>query len=284
MTFRCFQIISQQSHNVIVSFLITGLLYAGNGAACAQSLVGGPASSGMGHASTALRGDFWSPGNPAVSGSVSGRAIGLFASQAFGLDELQHSSIRYVEPLSPGNFGLEIQSFGFQDFRDTRAAFDFARALGFGSTRKLIAGVRVQYRHISITGYNSTSAIGISLGALTSLLPSLSLGFAASNVNQPKVAGSNLDRNLSVGLLYEASERMRFAGDVLKEIRFPVSFRAGIEVKPADVLIVRSGITTNPTRFTSGIAVRVTNIEASFTTERHENLGWSPAAGLSILW
>lgn len=250
----------------------------------AQSLVDGPAAAGMGHAGTALTGDFWADSNPAVTSSVSGRALGLFVSQAFGLEELRYSSFRYVEPTAFGNFGASIRTFGFDDFRDTRAGLDYAHGFGLGSTRTFNIGIRLNYYQYSITGYGSASAIGVSAGGLTSLLPTLHLGFAATNLNQPEIAESNLDRNLSVGLLYEASDIMRFSADVIKEVRHPVSFRGGIEVRPVNALAIRTGATTNPTRFTTAVDVNISKVRASFVSERHENLGWSPAAALSILW
>ena len=249
-----------------------------------QSLVDGPIASGMGHAGTALRGDYWSESNPALPATVEGRALGIFVSQAYGLDELRFSAFRYLEPTSLGTFGADVRTFGFDDFRDTKISLDYAHGFGLGSTRIFNAGIRIRYSQLSITSYGSASAIGISVGGHASLLPALDLGFAATNINQPEIADSNLDRNLSAGLLYAASERMRFSADLVKEVRHPVSFRGGIEVSPVETFVVRAGATTNPTRFTMGAGVRLSKITASFISERHENLGWSPAAEISILW
>lgn len=252
--------------------------------AIGQSLVDGPVAAGMGHAGTALSGDHWADANPALSASVTGRAVGLFVSQAYGLDELRFSSFRYVEPTAFGSFGINVRTFGFEDFRDTRAGLDYAHGFGLGSTRTFNVGVRLNYYQFSISNYGRASTVGISAGGLTNLLPTLHLGFAATNLNQPEIAGSNLDRNLSVGLLYEASDIMRFSADVVKEVRYPVSFRGGIEVQPVEALALRTGATTNPTRFTAAVDINISRVTASFVSERHENLGWSPAAGLSILW
>ena len=110
-------------------------------------------------------------------------------------------------------------------------------------------------------------------------------GFQATNLNAPKLAGrEEFERTLSFGLSYFPVPRFRLLADAVKDVRFPLSLRAGLEVIPVQALALRAGFTTEPARFTTGVGVRLSSLAADVAAERHEVLGWSPAFSLSVLW
>jgi hypothetical protein len=117
------------------------------------------------------------------------------------------------------------------------------------------------------------------------LLRSLRLGAHATNLNGPSlVDGEPLPRTLAVGLSYRALEQMRVLVDAFKDVRFPLSVRGGLEVRPVSLLALRAGITTAPVRFTGGAGVRLGRLQANIAMEQHQVLGWSPSASLRVQW
>ncbi|MCB0717061.1 MAG: hypothetical protein KDD65_01355 [Bacteroidetes bacterium] len=250
-----------------------------------QILTGGARAAAMGGAATALRGDAWTDGNPAVAGTRSGRSLAFFASQSFGLSELRYSAFQYIEPTTIGAFSLGASSFGFSDFRRTDASVGYGRGFAFGAMRKAYFGMLLSYRSVTIAGYGAQGAVDFSLGGMVELASGLDLGFSATNVSAADLGnGGELPRSLAVGLAFRPSEPLLVSADAYQEIGYPLSARVGIELLPVDVLYVRAGAVSQPAGLTFGAGVRLGLVAVDISAQRHEVLGWSPAGGLSMLW
>ena len=252
--------------------------------AFAQSLEGGARSVALGGATTALAGDIWGHANPAVWSTQENRALSFFASQAFGLPELRLGALHAIQPLSFGTFALGVRSFGYEAFRTTHLNLGLARAFTLGTSRAFHVGLSATYQMVSIERYGSGGALGLTVGTLVGLSPSLDLGFQATNINRPQLAGrEEFPRTIALGLGYRPAEAMTIVVDANKDIRFPLSLRAGFEFLPIPTIAIRAGITTEPNRFTSGIGLRLSRVITDIAAERHPWLGWSPAFALSLL-
>ncbi len=253
--------------------------------ALAQSMEGGARVAALGGAGTALLGDVWGQVNPAAWATLDGRAVAFFASQGYGLRALRLGALHYVEPTRFGAFSGGARTFGFEAYRETHLNLGYARGFRLGSTRQVFAGLNVRYHQVSLETYGAAGAVGLSLGALAVVFPGITVGFHATNVNLPEyVAGEALPRTLAVGVGYAPEGPFRLMLDVLKDVRFPLSVRGGMEVAPVPTLALRAGIGTEPTRFTAGVGLQVARLHVGVAAERHEALGWSPAAGLHLLW
>ena len=115
--------------------------------------------------------------------------------------------------------------------------------------------------------------------------PGVHVGFQATNVHEPKLAGrEDLARTLAVGLAYRSAERVLVVVDAYKDVRFPLSVRAGVEVHLVEALALRAGAATEPARFTTGLGVRLGALAADIAGEHHTVLGWSPAVSVSLYW
>lgn len=255
------------------------------------TMEGGARAAALGGAGTALAGSAWGHANPASWGALGGRAVAFYATQGFGLSEMRLGALRYAEPTPWGTFAGGARTFGFDAYRETAFTLGYARGVRLGTSRRVYAGLAARYYRLSLgersdgASYGSAGALGLSLGVLARPLPRLTLGAAATNVNGPSYAeGSDLAQTLSLGLAYQASDRLLVAADVFKDIDFPLSVRAGLEVLPVEVLAVRVGVATVPARVTAGIGLRLGRLRARLAAERHETLGWTPAAALGLQW
>ena len=246
---------------------------------------GGARTLALGRAGTALSGEVWGHHNPASWSSLTGRAASAFASQAFGLSELRVGAVAYAEPTSYGTFTATARAYGFEDFSETRFGIGYARAFPVSASRSIHTGLALGYTSVSITEFGSGGALSVSLGALMEVLPGLDFGFHAYNLNRPELTEFDpLRSGLEVGLAYKVVEQALVLFSVDKDVDFPISFRGGLEVQPVDVLFLRAGFSTEPTRFSTGVGVAVGILRADVAAERHDVLGWTPAFGFGVQW
>jgi hypothetical protein len=251
----------------------------------AQPMQGGARAGALGQATTALAADAWSHANPAGRAAVDRRAISLVASEGFGLAELRLSALALVFPTPIGTFAGGAQSFGYDAYRENRVRAGFARRFAIGPSRHLLVGLDVVYYQNRIEEYGSASAVGLTVGWLAPVIPGLHAGFCMSNVNAPSLAeGEELERSIAIGFMYHPIPRMRVLIDAIKDVRFPLSFRAGLEVQPVSLLFLRAGVATEPVRFSTGVGVHLGVLNADVAAERHELLGWTPGVSVSVGW
>ncbi len=268
----------------LVLLLLLVLSYPRGGQA-QTSMDGGARAAALGGAATALRHEVWGHANPASWATLTGRAVAFFATEAFGLSALRLAAAAYAEPTRLGTFAGGVRTFGFDAYRETHLVAGYAHGFGLGSTRRCYVGLRLDYHRVSIPDYGTAGALGIAVGGLVSVLPALDVGFEATNVHVPKLAGREaLPRVLSLGLAYAPDEALLVVVDAYKDVRFPLSVRAGLEARPVAALVLRAGAATKPARFTAGIGLRLGLLRADVAGELHEALGWSPAVAFGVQW
>lgn len=254
-------------------------------ASWAQSMEGGARSAALGGASTALLEDVWGFSNPAIWGTRSGPALSFYATESFGLSELRLAAIHAVQPFSFATLAGGARSFGFEDFRETHLNLGVARGVSLGTARTFYVGINLRYYNVSITNYGTASTVGLSVGWLTQIVSDLYLGFHALNINQPVWQDDDaVERALSLGLGYTPSEQALVVFDVIKDVRFPLAVRGGVEFAPVPNLFLRTGVTTEPTRYTAGVGIQLGRIVADVAAENHQDLGWSPGVSLGLEW
>ena len=273
--------------------ICSGILAAASSASAQTvlSMEGGARIAALAGAGTALADDPWGHANPASAATMSGRSISFYATEGFRLAELRLGALRYAEPTPAGTFAAGARTFGFDAFRETTFSLGYANGFRLGTSRHVYAGLSARYYRIALgarsdgTSYGSAGALSLSLGTLLRLHPRLTLGAAATNVNAASYAdGSDLAQALSIGLAYQATDRLLIAADVFKDIDYPLTVRAGVEIIPVEVLALRVGVANAPARVTAGLGLRLGLLRARLAAERHETLGWTPAAGFALQW
>lgn len=269
---------------------LTGLVVGlcGPSPAPAQSaydLFGGSRASGLGSAATALTTTAGVHANPGANALQERRRVSFSAREGFGLSALRYGALSSTWPTSWGVLSMGASTFGGEEYREIHYSLGYARGLQFGTSRHVYVGLLGRYYHTRIEGYGGTGAMGLHLGLLIPVLPSLHFGAHATNVNGPSlVEGEALPQTLSIGIQYRVNSRLLVVTDVFKDLSFPASARAGLEIRPISVLALRAGITHSPTRFTGGVGLQLGRIDTHVAAEQHPELGWSPSASLEIRW
>ncbi|MEM8600043.1 MAG: hypothetical protein AAGF99_08980 [Bacteroidota bacterium] len=256
----------------------------------AQLAEGGARALALGRATVALEGDTWGHHNPASWSTLDARSVALFASQPFGLSELRIVSLAAAVPTPYGTAAATARTYGFEDYRETTLGLGVARAVPLSSSRRLHLGVHTRLHTIVFGGdFGSTSTFTVSAGALVDVLRTVTFGVHARNVLAPRDAEARLEAPLSTepGLEAGLAYRPIASTTVLLAVErglddFDTSVRGGLEIRPVDVLAVRAGFTTGPTRISLGAGVDLSRAHAALAFENHEALGWTPAIDLLV--
>ena len=77
-----------------------------------------------------------------------------------------------VMPSQQGNFGIQIDYFGFKDYNESQIGLAYARSPG----SKLHIGVKFNYYSFRIPAYQTSSAVNFQIGAIAHLRDKLNAG------------------------------------------------------------------------------------------------------------
>ena len=236
----------------------------------------------LGGATTALYDYNWSLfSNPALVSSKNPSA-GFYGFRYYGFTEITDISAYGSVPTVFGTPAFGIHRYGDDLFSETRI-----RAGYKNEWQNLHFGIVMNYSHISFASpYGSGGALGLDAGIAAQLLDQLWIGARATNLNQPHYSfaqsSEDLPRDLAVGFSYQLADKATMMMDILKDVRFPVSYRGGLEVVVVGELTGRVGITTEPLTYSFGMGYGSRFWEVNLAVQQHSVLGLSP--GLDMVF
>ncbi len=219
--------------------------------------------------------------NPAGISQLSFREISIFYSPApFGLKELANGSVNYVEPTKFGVFGLSAKTYGFDLYKEITVTATYSN----NYKKKIFYGANVNFYNLKIQNYGSASTFGIDIGGLAYLTDFLRWGFAAFNLNRPKIGTQDdkLPQVYRTGISIQPRNDINFVLDVEKDTRYTTSVKAGIEYSLYDMIDLRAGIGTEPTRFSGGVGLYYSIFEIDYGFYNHQDLGLTHQGTITI--
>lgn len=272
----------RSSTNTLFFLFIGGLLsFSTVDKSYSQSVMGARAVA-LGQASTALPNTEWSVfANPAMM-STDRRTISFFGIRYYGFSEITDMAASVNYPFKYGAIGAGAHRYGFDLFSKNRVRVTYKNAF-----QNFHYGATLNYSHVSQGGgYGSAGAIGVDLGIAASLFEGAWIAAKATNINQPEYGNIDevLPRELAVGFSYLLSEVALVTSEVVKDVRFPISYRGGVEIPIFENFYGRAGITTEPTTFSGGFGYAGGMWKINVAAQNHIELGISPGLDLSIEW
>lgn len=247
----------------------------------AQAQIGmGARSLGLGHATTALTQDKWAVfSNPAMM-SEENYSVGFYGLRNYGFANITDMAATGMLNSRFGIAGVGFKRYGDDLFNETNVRLAYKN-----EWELLHFGVILNYNHIAITGpYGSGGALGLDFGMAAEITSELWIGAKSTNLNRPQYnfqsGEEDLPRDLSVGLSYQLEERALFVFDVIKDVRFPVSYRGGVEIQVIEDLQGRVGVTTEPLTYSFGFGYAKELWQVNLAVQHHELLGFSPGFDL----
>ena len=249
------------------------LFAAGDEGAGARALAMGSAYVAVANTADAV---FLNPGGLAT---LDVAQVTLFYQKPFGLRELNVGSVSLSLDLFRQRVAVGLTTLGDARFRENSLAVAYSRDWG----ARFFYGAALRLQQIVISGYGSAAAVGLDVGLVTKLGANTALGFAATNLNRPKLgrARETLAQTFALGVSHRPHSRLLLTSEVFKDLRFPAEWRIGLELTPAPALALRTGLASNPERFSLGfgLALAVFTVDYAFFT--HTDLGLTHQFSLS---
>ncbi len=245
-----------------------------------QVIIGAKGAS-LGNANTALNEDKWAVFSNPASIPQDDFSIGFYSLRYYGFPEITDvSSVVNFEFLK-GYSALGFYRFGDNLYSETNINLGYKY-----SWMGVNTGISVQYRHLSFgKDYGAGSALSISIGFIAKIQSNINFGVKIRNVNRGtfnfQVQDEELPQDISVGMTYKLEEKALFVFDVFKDVRFPVSYRGGVDVEIVERIYGRIGATYDPLTFTFGMGYALERWQFNLVVQQHEILGISP--GLDII-
>jgi len=269
------QYIRDFNTGIKIKAFITGFVLALSPVILTAQATIGARSFAMGQTGTALINDSWSLfHNPSLL-RTDKPTVSFYGMRYAGFIEITDVAAVLTANGLPGTIGTGIHRYGFDLFSETLFSLGYKNSL-----QQLHYGILVNYRNITQGGgYGSASAISIDAGLAALIGHNLLLGTRLTNLNHATYGSTDegLPRELSIGLSYTLNEQLLFSGDAVKDVRFPLSLRSGIEFIPVPGFYARTGISTEPVTWSLGFGYETNQIFLNIAVQRHEVLGMSPA-------
>lgn len=174
--------------------------------------------------------------------------------------------------------GLDITHSGTEVYSEQQFRLLYGRRLSKG----FFLGGSAAFMRVSAQEYGAANGITFGLGMLAEVLPGLWLGARIQNPFQQKVSDYNALSSMRIGLAWRRSDILVLLTEAEKTIDRKAQVKAGIEYRPVNVLVIRTGVRAgNAARIGFGAGVRLKNgLALDVGSEWHPSLGITPAAML----
>lgn len=220
--------------------------------------------------------------NQASLAQLKSSAVGIYGERRFLLTELNNYTAAIGLTTHSGNFGIKANYSGFTDYNETQLGLAYGRKLG----NKLDIGAQVNYNAIRISsGYGNASTVSFEIGTIFHVTEKLHAGLEVSNPVGGKFGKEQQEKLSSVytvGLGYDASEKLLISAAIEKEEDQPVNVNAGFQYKFIPQLLVRAGMATASSSAWLGLGLSLHSFRLDVTAGYHPQLGITP--GLLLLF
>jgi hypothetical protein len=259
---------------IIILFSFTGFCFP-----AFSPLPAGARINGIGQTSGFMKPSPFSPLIiPAALGRLNRSVAGMHHTRLFGLKELSQFTCA-LNILSPvGGFALGGQRFGSQKYGESCIHAGWGNAV----TSVLSAGIMAHLGQLVINDITK-NVWWLDLGLIYSLSANFLIGFSASNINHQRIAlHEPLPQQTLVSLSCSPTDQLICTLEWIKEVRFPMEIRGGIEYC-FPVIAIRAGFTDSPGRMTFGTGVSLNGCRLDYALVYHSLLGNTHHASIQII-
>ncbi|MBM3169614.1 MAG: hypothetical protein FJZ76_10155 [Bacteroidetes bacterium] len=204
---------------------------------------------------------------------VSSSQVAVGIDQRFGIKELSTYALSHVFHQTKGSLGYGISRYGGELFNQ------HLLSLGGATTKGILSfGAKAEWMQTRIEGFGTGNAFLLSLGGVAELGPKFFLGSQISNLTQARISKNSsisLPTSILLGLKYLASPEVEIHSEVEKELSTPPLFKAGVQYKLGEWLLLRTGMQSNPARINFGLGIRKSSFGADYAYGQTSALGRS---------
>ncbi|MEO8664268.1 MAG: hypothetical protein ABI462_02135 [Ignavibacteria bacterium] len=219
--------------------------------------------------------------NPSGLGQLKYREISVFYSPStLGVTQISTAALTYAEPLKIGTLGLGLKTFGFDLYRETSVILSY----GNNFHDKIFYGLNLNYYNLKIQNYNSASAFGADAGAIACITDFLNWGVFVKNISGTKIGVSKqkLAQVYRTGITIKPKPGLNVVLEIEKDVRYPLSFRSGLEYSVNSFIDLRAGVGTQPSSFSGGISIIYDLFCIEYAICNVQNLGITNQGSVTI--
>ncbi|MCY7290737.1 MAG: hypothetical protein LH615_00995 [Ferruginibacter sp.] len=219
--------------------------------------------------------------NQAALAQVKNAGVGVYGERRFLLADNSVYAIATAIPTKMGNFGVQVNYAGFQNFNEHKAGLAYGRSLG----KKIDIGVQFNYYGYKIPAYSNASTINFEGGAIIHLSEKLNAGIHIYNPvggNLGKASNEKIASVYKFGLGYDASENFFVSTEIVKEEDQPINVIGSFQYRFKKQFFARAGFRSDNSTGFAGAGFLFNNIRIDVAASYHPQLGISP--GLLLMY
>ena len=189
----------------------------------------------------------------------------------YGLSELSTVDLALAWKNDFGTIGLGVSRFGGKLFNQQLLGLGFSNTLGIVSL-----GAKIDWFQTQIEGFGTGHALLFSLGGVAELSPKFFLGANFSNLSQARISKNSEQRlptAIQLGVSYFPTESLRILAEIEKDIELDPVFKAGVEYQLRDWILLRTGVSSNPSRLSFGLGLRKAQFGFDYAYGQNTSLG-----------
>ena len=215
-------------------------------------------------------------GNQAALAKTNSAGVGIYGERRFLLAENSLFGIAATVPTKLGNFGLQVNYAGFQNFNEQKAGLAYGKSLG----DKVDIGIQFNYYGYKIPAYQNGSSVNFEGGAIFHFSEKLNAGIHVYNPVGGTIDKTNNEKLAAVykfGLGYDASEDFYVSTEIVKEEDQPINVTGGFQYRFKQQFFTRAGFRSDNNTGYAGVGFLYNKLRIAVAASFHPQLGVSPA-------
>jgi hypothetical protein len=199
----------------------------------------------------------------------------------FGLRGLSRWSMQTSYGADSRDISLEFRQTGAEVFREQTARIVWAEIVG--PNVSLATAVTTERKSFSRYGAAWVAALDIGMGIapFANVFISSAVNTAVGALGDKELAPP---RQFGASAEWSATEFLTVAFDIEKEAGYPLENWLMTQIRPIDQMSFAVGLTENPRRVVLGINLDVSQVQCSYASSIHADLGWTHLFAIGIRW
>lgn len=233
-------------------------------------------SSGMGNISVTTTNIWANFHNQGALSQIPHITAGFSYENRFHLNKISTKAIALAIPTRAGGLGINYSYMGYSKYNENKLGIGYGKSLA----KFLSAGIQLNYMSTYIAE-NNTNRENISMegGILAYPTPKFHIGAHVFNPTHAKITNKgeeHLPLIMRLGMGYQFENHTYLAIATEKEINKTAIFKVGAEHLLYEFIWLRTGIMTNPVKYSFGLGIPYKNFNLDLGFISHPKLGLSP--------
>lgn len=206
-------------------------------------------------------------------------ATSYYSPSPFGLSQLSNYGAAMAHPFGGLSVAAGVSSFGFSLYRESIAS----AVCGMLMTDQFSSGASFHLYHLSVDRYGSAYRGIIDLGALFLVNDQVTVGMSISNLLRTSFGDTDdIPTTISGGISLKVTPNTVVNADMVKDVRYPVSFAFGIEYQPHEIISIQTGTNGETSQLFGGVGIQLRPFRINYGVAAHPELGVTHSIGITF--